>query len=43
MSLYTFPVQTAGWGMAKQKWDKYKMFGAAAMEGFRRRKATLKY
>jgi len=29
--------------MAKQEWDKYKMFRAAAMERFRRRKAALKY
>jgi hypothetical protein len=40
MSLYKFPAQTLGWRMAKQEWDKYKMFRASAMEGFRRRKAT---
>jgi len=43
MSLYTFPAQTAGWEMAKQEWDKCKMFTDSAMEGFRRRKATPKY
>jgi hypothetical protein len=31
-----FPAQTAGWGMAKQEWDKYKMFRASVMVGFRR-------
>jgi hypothetical protein len=43
MSFYMFPAQTAGWGMAKQEWDKYKTFRASAMEGFSRRKATPKY